>query len=164
MAKVSHTLQKGAVVQHHARAHALKDGMPEGIMESLAGNIRLVTLHCLSLSSELQQAALCSLLRYLYSPFAALQETRIRERPLISIDIYTTFCCGADVRKVGGYTVAVRNNYINLVEEFGSTSSRCASVRLRDRRGLTSGSQVLMHLRRLQRTTTGMRFMMNSIR
>ncbi|KAK6744443.1 hypothetical protein RB195_011261 [Necator americanus] len=74
MAKASHTLQKGAVVQHTAKAHNLKD--------------------------------FCD----------------------ISV-------CLADENKVGGCAIAVRNDYKNLVEEFGLTSSRCAFLRLRDRGG-----------------------------
>ncbi|KAK6755892.1 hypothetical protein RB195_014343 [Necator americanus] len=134
MAKVSHTLQKGAVVQHTAIAHSLKGQLPEGSMESLA-TIRFVTLNCRTLSSELQQAALSRLLRYLCVPFAALQETRMRDRPVISIENYTIYCGDADENKVGGCAIAVRNDYKNLEEEFGSTSSRCAFLRLRDRRG-----------------------------
>ncbi|KAK6741645.1 hypothetical protein RB195_009487 [Necator americanus] len=134
MAKASHTLQKGAVVQHTAKAHNLK-GQPEGSMESLATTIRFVTLNCRTLSSELQQAALSRLLRYLCVPFAAVQETRMRDQPVISIENYTIYCGDADENKVGGCAIAVRNDYKNLVEEFGSTSSRCAFLRLRDRRG-----------------------------
>ncbi|KAK6735934.1 hypothetical protein RB195_018910 [Necator americanus] len=135
MAKASHTLQKGAVVQHTTKAHNLKGQLPEGSMESLATNIRFVTLNCRTLSSELQQAALSRLLRYLCVPFAALQETRMRDRPVISIENYTIYCGDADENKVDGCAIAVRNDYKNLVEEFGSTSSRCAFLRLRDRRG-----------------------------
>ncbi|KAK6738478.1 hypothetical protein RB195_020527 [Necator americanus] len=135
MAKASHTLQKGAVVQHTAKAHNLKGQLPEGSMESLATTIRFVTLNCRTLSSELQQAALSRLLRYLCVPFAALQETRMRDRPVISIENYTIYCGDADENKVGGCAIAVRNDYKNLVEEFGSTSSRCAFLRLRDREG-----------------------------
>ncbi|KAK6748174.1 hypothetical protein RB195_001040 [Necator americanus] len=50
-------------------------------MESLATTIRFVTLNCRTLSSELQQAALSKLLRYLCVPFVALQETRMRDHP-----------------------------------------------------------------------------------
>ncbi|KAK6727807.1 hypothetical protein RB195_005466 [Necator americanus] len=135
MAKASHTLQKGAVVQHTAKDHNLKGQLPEGSMESFATTIRFVTLNCRTLSSELQQAALFRLLRYLCVPFAALQETRMRDRPVISIENYTKYCGDADENKVGGCAIAVRNDYKNLVEEFGSTSSRCAFLRLRDRRG-----------------------------
>ncbi|KAK6762745.1 hypothetical protein RB195_023450 [Necator americanus] len=99
--------------------------MPEGNMESLPTNIRLVMLNCRSLSTDLQQAALSRLLRYLHVPSAALQETRIRDRPLICIDNYTIYCSDADERKVGDCAIAVRNDYNNLVKEFGSTSSRC---------------------------------------
>ncbi|KAK6728588.1 hypothetical protein RB195_005933 [Necator americanus] len=127
MAKDSHTLQKGAVVQHIAKAHNLKGQLPEGSMESLATTIRFVTLNCRTLSSELQQAALFRLLRYLYVPFAALQETRMRDRPVISIEDYTIYC-DADENTVGGCAIAVRNDYSNLVEEFGSMSSRCALI------------------------------------
>ncbi|KAK6762940.1 hypothetical protein RB195_023591 [Necator americanus] len=133
MAKASHILQKGAVVQHHARAHTLKGRMPEENMEYLATNIRRATLNCRSLSSE-QHAALSRLLRYLHAPFAA--GTTHRDRPLFSIDNYTIYCSDAEERKVGGCAIAVRNDYNNLVEKFGSTSSLCAYVRLRDRRGL----------------------------
>ncbi|KAK6726476.1 hypothetical protein RB195_004666 [Necator americanus] len=135
MAKASHTLQKGAVVQHTAKAHNLKGQLPEGSMESLATTIRLVTLNCRTLSSELQQAALSRLLRYLCVPFAALQETRMRDRPVIRIENYTIYCGDADENKVGGCAIAVRNDYKNQVEEFCSMSSRCAFLRLRDRRG-----------------------------
>ncbi|KAK6755499.1 hypothetical protein RB195_014084 [Necator americanus] len=93
-------------------------------MESLATTIRFVTLNCRTLSSELQQAALSTLLRYLCVPFAALQETRMRDRPVISIENYTTYCGDADENKVGGCAIAVRNDYKNLVEEFGSTMIR----------------------------------------
>ncbi|KAK6750589.1 hypothetical protein RB195_002519 [Necator americanus] len=110
MAKASHTLQKGAVVQHTAKAHNLKGQLPEGSMESLATTIRFVTLNCRTLSSELQQAALSRLLRYLSVPFAALQETRMRDRPVISIENYTMYCCDADENKVGGCAIAVRND------------------------------------------------------
>ncbi|KAK6764485.1 hypothetical protein RB195_024708 [Necator americanus] len=92
-------------------------------MKFSATNIRLVALNCRSLSSGVQQPTLS---RVLHAPFAALQETRIRDRPFISIGNYTIYCGDADERKVGGCAVAVRNDYNNLVEEFGSTSSRCA--------------------------------------
>ena len=59
----------------------------------------------------------------------------MRDRPVISIENYTIYCGDADENKVGGCAIAVRNDYKNLVEEFGSTSSRCAFLRLRDRRG-----------------------------
>ncbi|KAK6750319.1 hypothetical protein RB195_002346 [Necator americanus] len=104
-------------------------------MESLATTIRFVTLNCRTLSSELQQAALSRLLRYLCVPFAALQETRMRDRPVISIENYPTYCGDADENKVGGCAIAVRNDYKNLVEKYGSTSSRYAFLRLQDRRG-----------------------------
>ncbi|KAK6729955.1 hypothetical protein RB195_006792 [Necator americanus] len=137
MAKASHTLQKGAVVQYTAKykAHNLKGQLPEGSMESLATTIRFVTLNCRTLSSELQQAALSRLLRYLCVPFAALQETRMRDRPVISIENYTIYCGDADENKVSGCAIAVRNDYKDLVEEFDSTSSRCTFLRLQDRRG-----------------------------
>ncbi|KAK6762989.1 hypothetical protein RB195_023626 [Necator americanus] len=124
MWKDSHTLRKGDVIQHI------------GNMESLATNFRLVTLNCQSLSSELQQAALSGLLKYLHAPFASLQEARIRDRRLSSIDNYTIYCGDVDETKVEGCAIAVRSDYNNLVEELRSTSSRCAFVRLRDRRGL----------------------------
>ncbi|KAK6749706.1 hypothetical protein RB195_001985 [Necator americanus] len=120
---------------HIAKTHDLKGQLPEGSMESLTTTVRFVTLNCRTLSSELQQAALSRLLRYLCVPFSALQETRMRDRPVISIENYTIYCGDADENKVGGCAIAVRNDYKNLVEEFGSTSSRCAFLRLRDRRG-----------------------------
>ncbi|KAK6744738.1 hypothetical protein RB195_011452 [Necator americanus] len=123
------------LVVHTAKAHNLKGQLPEGNMESLATTIRFVTLNCRTLSSELQQAALSRPLRYLCVPFAALQETHMRDRPVISIENYTIYCGDADENKVGGCAIAVRNDYKNLVEEFSPTSSRCAFLRLRDRRG-----------------------------
>ncbi|KAK6749176.1 hypothetical protein RB195_001645 [Necator americanus] len=104
-------------------------------IESLAITICFATLNCRTPSSELQQAAMSRLLRYLCVPFAALQETRMRDRPVISIESYTIYCGDADESKVGGCAITVRNDFNNLVEEFGSLSSRCAMVRLRDRRG-----------------------------
>ncbi|KAK6757307.1 hypothetical protein RB195_015247 [Necator americanus] len=59
----------------------------------------------------------------------------MRYRPVISIENYTIYCGDADENKVGGCAIAVRNDYKNLVEDFGSTSARCAFLRLRDRRG-----------------------------
>ncbi|KAK6765202.1 hypothetical protein RB195_025229 [Necator americanus] len=58
----------------------------------------------------------------------------MKDRPVISIENYTLYCGDADEKEVGGCAIAVRNNYNNLVEEFGSTSSRCAFVRPRVRR------------------------------
>ncbi|KAK6763875.1 hypothetical protein RB195_024271 [Necator americanus] len=92
-----------------------------------------VKLNCRTLSSELQRAALSRLLRYLCVPFAALQETCMKDRPIISIQNYTIYCGDADENKEGGCSIAVRKDFKNLVEGFGSTSSRCAF--LRDRRG-----------------------------
>ncbi|KAK6757574.1 hypothetical protein RB195_015409 [Necator americanus] len=110
MAKASHTLQKGSVVLHTAKAHNLKGQLPEGSMESLATTIRFVTLNCRTLSSELQQAALSRPLRYFCVPSAALQETRMRDRPVISIENYTIYCGDADENKEGGCAIAVRND------------------------------------------------------
>ncbi|KAK6731084.1 hypothetical protein RB195_007509 [Necator americanus] len=59
----------------------------------------------------------------------------MRDRPVISIENYTVYCSDDDENKVFGCAIPVRNDYKNLVEGFGSTSSRCAFVRLRDRRG-----------------------------
>ncbi|KAK6735613.1 hypothetical protein RB195_018683 [Necator americanus] len=112
MAKASHTLQKGAVVQHTAKAHNLKGQLPVGSMESLATTIRFVTLNCRTLSRNTHEGS------------ARHQHEN-----------YTIYCGDADENKVGGCAIAVRNDYKNLVEEFGSTSSRCAFLRLRDRRG-----------------------------
>ncbi|KAK6742721.1 hypothetical protein RB195_010157 [Necator americanus] len=119
-----HTLQKGAVVQQIAKAHNLKGQLPERNMESLATTIGFVTLNCRTLSRELQQVALSGLLQYLCVPFSALPETRMRDRPVISIVNYTIYCGDADENKIGACAIAVRNDYKNLVEEFGSTSSR----------------------------------------
>ncbi|KAK6763623.1 hypothetical protein RB195_024080 [Necator americanus] len=106
-------------------------------MESLAKTIRFVTLNCHTLSSELQQTAmskLLKLLRYICVPFTALQETRIRSWPIISVGDCTVYCCDADQKKVRNCAIAVRNDYKDLVAEFGSTPSRCAFIRLRDHR------------------------------
>ncbi|KAK6763034.1 hypothetical protein RB195_023655 [Necator americanus] len=59
----------------------------------------------------------------------------MRDRPVISIKNYTIYCGDADENKVGGCAIAVSNDYKNLVEKFGLTSSRCAFLRLQDRRG-----------------------------
>ncbi|KAK6730119.1 hypothetical protein RB195_006902 [Necator americanus] len=59
----------------------------------------------------------------------------MRDRPVISIENYTINCDDADEKKVGGCAIVVRNYYNILVEELGSTSSRCTFVRLRDCRG-----------------------------
>ncbi|KAK6741452.1 hypothetical protein RB195_009361 [Necator americanus] len=59
----------------------------------------------------------------------------MRDRPVISIENYTIYCGDADENKVGGCAIAVRNDYKSLVEEFDSTSSRCAFLRMRDSRG-----------------------------
>ncbi|KAK6761542.1 hypothetical protein RB195_022563 [Necator americanus] len=83
-------------------------------MESLATTMRFVTLTCQTLASELRQAALSRLLRYLCVPFVALQETRMRDRPSISIENYTIYCGDADENKVGGCAIAMRKDYNNL--------------------------------------------------
>ncbi|KAK6728716.1 hypothetical protein RB195_006014 [Necator americanus] len=96
-------------------------------MESLA----TITLNCRKLLSELQQAILSRLLRYLCVPPAALQETR---RPVI--ENYTIYSGDADENKVGGCATTVRNDYRDyLVEDFGSRQRRGAFARLRDRKG-----------------------------
>ncbi|KAK6726426.1 hypothetical protein RB195_004629 [Necator americanus] len=66
-------------------------------MESLATTICFVTLNCRTLSSELQQAALSRLLRYLCEPFAALQE-KAREIGPSSASIITPYT--ADENKI----------------------------------------------------------------
>ncbi|KAK6750011.1 hypothetical protein RB195_002170 [Necator americanus] len=53
----------------------------------------------------------------------------MRDRLVISIENYTIYCGDADENKVGGCAIAVRNDY---KKEFGSTSSRCTFLRLRD--------------------------------
>ncbi|KAK6755846.1 hypothetical protein RB195_014312 [Necator americanus] len=92
-----------------AKAQNLKGQLPEESMKSLATTIRFVTLNCRGLSSELQQAALSRLLRYFCVPFAALQETGMRDRFVIRIENYTIFCDDADENKLGGCSIAVRN-------------------------------------------------------
>ncbi|KAK6743811.1 hypothetical protein RB195_010859 [Necator americanus] len=59
----------------------------------------------------------------------------MRDRLVISIENYTIYCGDVDENKECGCAIAVRKDYKNLVEEFGSTSSRCAFLRLRDRGG-----------------------------
>ncbi|KAK6744867.1 hypothetical protein RB195_011531 [Necator americanus] len=59
----------------------------------------------------------------------------MRDRYAISIENYTIYCGDADEKKVGSCAIAARKNYNQLVEEFGSTSSRYAFVRPRNRRG-----------------------------
>ncbi|KAK6764460.1 hypothetical protein RB195_024688 [Necator americanus] len=125
---------KKVLSSHIAKAQNLRGRLPEG-MESLATISRFVMPNCRTLPIELQQATLSRLLRYLCVPFAALQETRIRDQPVLNIENYTIYCGDADEKKVGGCATAVRNDYNNLVEELGSTSSRCALLRLRDRTG-----------------------------
>ncbi|KAK6734489.1 hypothetical protein RB195_017963 [Necator americanus] len=75
------------------------------------------------------------LLRYLCVPLAALQETRMRDRPVTSIEDYTICCGDADEKNVGSCATAVRNDYNKLVEDFSPTSSRCALAQLRNPRG-----------------------------
>ncbi|KAK6765413.1 hypothetical protein RB195_025366 [Necator americanus] len=99
---LDHIQTVSRVIEHTAKAHNLKGQLPVGSMESLATTIRFFTLNCRTLSSELQQAALSRLLRYLCVPSAALQETRMRDRPVISIENYTIYCGDADENKVGG--------------------------------------------------------------
>ncbi|KAK6763119.1 hypothetical protein RB195_023723 [Necator americanus] len=88
--------------EHIAKAYNLRGQLPEGSMESFATTIRFVTLNRRTLSSELQQAALSRLLRHLCVAFAALQETRVRDLPVISIENYTIYCGDADEKKVDG--------------------------------------------------------------
>ncbi|KAK6757193.1 hypothetical protein RB195_015176 [Necator americanus] len=59
----------------------------------------------------------------------------MRDRPLINVENYNKCCSDVDEKKVHGCAIAVRNDCSNLAEEFGSTSSTCAFVRLQDRRG-----------------------------
>ncbi|KAK6743473.1 hypothetical protein RB195_010625 [Necator americanus] len=113
VAKDSHTLQKGAVV-YIVKAHNLKGQLNEGSMESLATTIHFVMQNCRTLSSVLEQTALSKLLRYFSVPFAALQEGRVRDWPVITIENYTTYCGDADMKKEGGCATAVRNDYNNL--------------------------------------------------
>ncbi|KAK6739619.1 hypothetical protein RB195_008239 [Necator americanus] len=126
--------------------------MPEEDMESLGTEIRLVTLNWRSLPSELQQAALSTLLRYLHPPSSALQERHTSDRLIIGIENYTIYLGDVDERKV---------DYNNLVEELGSAPSKCAFVRLRNRRGLELW---IVLQRKPLSTTTRTRFTMNSMR
>ncbi|KAK6752354.1 hypothetical protein RB195_003649 [Necator americanus] len=93
------------------------------------------TLNRRTVSSELKQTTLSKLLRYFCVPFAALQETCIKDRPVINIGDYTTYCSDADEKNIGGRELTVRNDCKSLVEKFGSTLAQCAAMRLRDRRG-----------------------------
>ncbi|KAK6730599.1 hypothetical protein RB195_007202 [Necator americanus] len=122
-------------------------------MESLATTIRLVTLNCRTLSSELQQTALSRVLQYLSVAFAPLQKTRMRDTPINSIENYAMYCCDADEKKVSGYAVVERNDCNGMVEEFGSTPSRWASYDCEIAEDVNSGSQVLTHLHKPLRTT-----------
>ncbi|KAK6737225.1 hypothetical protein RB195_019736 [Necator americanus] len=105
MAKDSHILQKGAVLQHIAKAHPERS--PASRKHEIMNNHSLGMLNCRTLSSELSTC----------------------------LGFCEISCRDADEDKVGGCAIAVRNDYNNLVEEFDSTSSRCAFARLRDRRG-----------------------------
>ncbi|KAK6742278.1 hypothetical protein RB195_009876 [Necator americanus] len=105
MAQDSSMSQKGAVIQHIANTHDLKE------------------VNCRTLLNEQQQAALTKLVRYLCVPFAALRKTRIRDQQVISIENNDADSGDADKKKVVGCATAVRNDYNNLVEVFGSTSS-----------------------------------------
>ncbi|KAK6751907.1 hypothetical protein RB195_003369 [Necator americanus] len=166
MAKASQTLQKGGVVQHTLTTHTLIGKLPREIMETTNIGYKRpsVTLNCRSLWKELQQTALSRLLRYLHAPFAALQETSNSDPPIVSNDNYIISCGDADERKVGGFIMGERNDYNNLVEEFGSTSSRCAFER-RDRRGVKLWIvRIDAPTETATRTTTETRFMMNSMR
>ncbi|KAK6739301.1 hypothetical protein RB195_021005 [Necator americanus] len=78
MPKDSHVLQKDTVVLDITKAHKLQGQLPGGRWNHWQQPF--VTLNCRALSSELQQAALSRLLRYLYKLFAALQETRMRDQ------------------------------------------------------------------------------------
>ncbi|KAK6755547.1 hypothetical protein RB195_014115 [Necator americanus] len=97
-------------------------------MESLATTIRFVTLNCRTLSSELQQAALSTLLRYFCVPFAALQETRMRDRPVISIENYTIYCGDADENKCSRtYDPAEDNSKDAFYDELNALMSKIPS-------------------------------------
>ncbi|KAK6754469.1 hypothetical protein RB195_013459 [Necator americanus] len=86
----------------------------------------------------------------------------MRDRPVISIENYTTYCGNADEKKVGGCVIAVKKDYNNLVEGFGSTSSRCAFVRLRDSRK-TLYCKCPRKLRKPLRTTVRTPSMVNAL-
>ncbi|KAK6761568.1 hypothetical protein RB195_022586 [Necator americanus] len=129
------------------KAHLLKGHMPGERMKSLAMAVRSATLKCCTMSSELQQTALSEILRYLCVLFAALQEIRIRDQPVISVGDYNIYCVYADEEEVGSCAIAVRNDYKNLVEEFGSTSTRFALYGCSITEDANSGSYELMQLR-----------------
>ncbi|KAK6762267.1 hypothetical protein RB195_023109 [Necator americanus] len=135
MAHDSRISQKRAVIQHITEAHDMKGKLFKRRTESLATNNRLVKTTSRTLSSEPQQAVLARLLGYLCAPFAARQETHITESPIISIEDYTIYCSDADEKKKRSCTITARNDYNNVVEEFGSMSSRDVFVRLQDSRG-----------------------------
>ncbi|KAK6729438.1 hypothetical protein RB195_006472 [Necator americanus] len=72
----------------------------------------------------------------MHAPIAALQETRIRDRPTISTDNHTIHSGDADERKVEGCALTARSNNNNVVEKYRPKLSRCAFVRLRNHRRL----------------------------
>lgn len=93
--------------------------VPREFMESLATSHNFATLNCRSLSSDIQQSALSRLLSYFHAPFAALQETRLKDRPVINVGEYAIYCGNADDRRVGGCAIAVRKDFNGMIEEFG---------------------------------------------
>ncbi|KAK6743078.1 hypothetical protein RB195_010381 [Necator americanus] len=60
------------------------------------------------------------------------EDTAPHKAGVLQSNLLYKMCGDADENKVGGCAIAVRNDYKNLVEEFGSTLSRCAFLRLRD--------------------------------
>ncbi|KAK6741421.1 hypothetical protein RB195_009337 [Necator americanus] len=111
MAEGSHTLQQRAVVEHITKAHNLKRQLPERSMESLATTARFVMLNCRTWSIELRQTALPGLLEYL-----SVQKRRMRDRPVISTENYTTYYGDAEERNVDDCAIVVRKDYNNLVK------------------------------------------------
>ncbi|KAK6728212.1 hypothetical protein RB195_005702 [Necator americanus] len=94
---VSVISQSSEVSEGERSEHHRKSGVRLQPDVQTATTIRFATLDCRTLSSELQQTALFSILRYLSVPSAALQETRMRDRTVISIESYT--CGDADENK-----------------------------------------------------------------
>lgn len=91
---------------------------------------RFVTFNCRTLSSPVQKEALDKMLSHLACPLAALQETRIRDQPVINTDRYTLFCGDANAQGVGGCAIAVHKDYASAVTEFRSPCERLCAARL----------------------------------
>ncbi|KAK6749490.1 hypothetical protein RB195_001851 [Necator americanus] len=71
----------------------------------------------------------------------------MRDRPVISTKNYTIDCGDADENKVGGCAIAVRKDYNNLMEEFGSTSQRRGYQEIRTPAGCSIPFEVITGVR-----------------